>query len=73
MKKEIVIEGMDCEHCITRIKNALKSVKAIEDITVSLEEKIVLVASSKEIPDSVLREAIENDEAGYDVVCVRAV
>lgn len=73
MQKEIIIEGLDCEYCILRIKNALNRMAPIDQINVNLQEKKALLTLSQEIPDSILREAIENDEAGYDVVSIRTV
>lgn len=73
MKREIVIEGLDCEHCIKRVENALSELKGVGQVTVILEEKKALVELVEAVPDSELREAIEKDEAGYDVVSIRAI
>lgn len=73
MKKEIIIEGLDCEHCVTRIKSVLRRVGGIEEVTVNPHKKVAQVTARQDIPDSVLREAIENDEAGYDVVEIRVL
>lgn len=69
MKKEILIEGMSCGHCVKRVENALNELEGTEKVTVQLEEKKAVLETGKDIPDSVLREAI--DEAGYDVISIK--
>lgn len=71
MKKEIMIEGMSCGHCVKRVENALKQLEGVERVVVILEECKAVVESDKEIDDSVLRDAI--DDAGYDVTAIETV
>lgn len=71
MKKEIKIEGMSCGHCVKRVENALKDLDGVVQVAVSLEENKAVVELSLDIPDAVLREAV--DDAGYDVVSIVAL
>lgn len=34
----VEVRGMDCNHCVTKIKNALESIKGVEGVDVSLEK-----------------------------------
>ncbi|MFA7101185.1 MAG: heavy metal translocating P-type ATPase [Bacilli bacterium] len=61
MKKELVIEGMKCEHCAAHVKEALESLAGVENVIVSLEKKEVTLITS--VKDDVLIQAIK--KAGY--------
>ena len=63
MKKEIVIEGMMCQHCVKSAAKALEAVEGVTGVTVSLEEKQAVVEGTA--PDEALRAAIA--DAGYEV------
>lgn len=65
MKKKIYIEGMTCEHCLNRVKNALSEMDNIKEVQVNLAEGFALIESDREIVNSALTDTI--DEAGYDV------
>lgn len=68
MKKEIIVTGMSCGHCINRVEGALKPLTGVTSVEVQLKEGKVLIGLSQDISDEVLKEAI--DEAGYDVVAI---
>lgn len=68
MKKEIIVTGMSCGHCINRVEGALKPLAGVTSVEVQLKEGKVLIGLSQDISDEVLKEAI--DEAGYDVVAI---
>lgn len=60
MKKvELTIEGMKCEGCVHRIKNALSTMKGIASYTISLEEKRLVLSLKKE---KILEEVIKKME-----------
>lgn len=71
MKKEILIEGMSCGHCVKRVENALDVLIGVVQVTVILEENKAVIELNQDISDSILREAI--DEAGYDVVSIQTI
>lgn len=66
MKKELMIEGMSCKHCVAHVEEALKEIGGVTSVTVSLEDKSAVIESSNEIAEETVREAIE--EAGYELV-----
>ena len=62
---ELNIEGMHCEGCVNRIKNALSTIKGIDSFNVSLEEKKLTISVKKE---KTIDEVIKKIEAlGFNV------
>ena len=61
------VEGMSCSHCVNAVTKALTALGGVSGVSVSLEEKTVIVDfdEDKVTLDSI-KEAIE--EEGYDVV-----
>ena len=59
MEKKLNIEGMKCEGCVNRIKNALSTVKGIDSFTISLEKKELILNVKKE---STIQKAIAKIE-----------
>lgn len=45
---ELNIEGMKCEGCVNRIKNALSTIKGIDSFDVSLKNKKLTLSVKKE-------------------------
>ena len=45
---ELNIEGMKCEGCVNRIKNALSTIKGINSFDISLEDKKLTLSLKKE-------------------------
>ena len=71
MKKKIYIEGMTCEHCLNRVKNALSEMDNVKEVQVNLAEGFALIESDREIVNSALTDTI--DEAGYDVTKIEDI
>ena len=65
MEKKLNIEGMKCEGCVNRIKNALSTVKGIESFTLSLEKKELIIKVKKESTIKKVIDKIEN--LGFEV------
>lgn len=65
MKKVLIIDGMMCDKCAARVKNALESVKGVKAEVILAEKKAVCeyenAIESKELTDAVYN-------AGYDVI-----
>lgn len=59
---KVRIEGMSCGHCSARVEKALRSLEGVEDVKVSLDEKMA------EIKGDVSLEDVKNviEETGYD-------
>ena len=66
MEIVIAVNGMMCEHCKSNVEKALKSVKGVKKVKVSLENKNVLVKyNEKKTNEILIKEAIV--EVGYEV------
>ncbi len=59
LKKTIKIEGMMCGHCEAAVKSALEALPEVLEADVSHESGTAVVTLSKNIEDSVLKEAVE--------------
>ena len=60
------IEGMSCQHCQRRVKQALESISGVQSAEVSLEQKTATVSHDENTAKQQLIEAVE--DAGYEVV-----
>lgn len=64
MKKTVMIEGMHCSHCSSRVEKALSSMGFT--VSVNLDEKKAVVESASDFSDDDIRNTIE--DLGFDVV-----
>ncbi|NLM37692.1 MAG: heavy-metal-associated domain-containing protein [Firmicutes bacterium] len=71
MTKEILIEGMSCEHCVRHVEAALGQMAGVRAVRVELARKRAIVEIEATVPDEQLKKAIE--ELGYDVKAIRNV
>jgi len=62
MNKEVLIEGMMCEHCKKHVEDALKGIGV--NVTVSLDQKKAVLKDTS-LDDEIIKKAIK--EAGYEV------
>jgi len=60
------VNGMVCNGCENRVKNALKNIKGIENVIADHESGMVTVISNEEIKESLIVETIEN--IGYEII-----
>lgn len=63
MEKEILIEGMHCNHCVESVKNALSKINGVSHVEVDLKKNIAVVDVDN-VKDEVLAEAI--DDIGFE-------
>lgn len=63
MEKEILIEGMYCEHCVEAVKNALGNINGVTHVEVDLKKNIAVV-DVENVKDEVLANAI--DSIGFE-------
>jgi copper ion binding protein len=70
MKKDILIEGMMCQHCVAHVEKALNGIAGVH-ADVSLEDKKARVTLSADVPDEALRQAVA--DAGYEVKSISPV
>lgn len=67
---EMTVNGLVCGFCAQGIEKTLRKNAATEDVVVSLENRLVAIATKPgtDIGDDVLRTALKN--AGYDVKAI---
>ena len=66
MKETIIkVEGMVCNGCENRVKNALKNIDGVETVVADHTTGIVTVTSKNEVEESAMKEKIEN--IGFEV------
>ncbi len=66
--RTIDIDGMTCEKCIFKVVRALEKIDGVTIAAASLEKQSAQAGLSKDVPDDVLREAI--NKAGYSAGAV---
>ncbi len=66
IKTTLTIEGMHCEHCANKVKEALENINNIKKVKVMLKEKQVIVFSTEKIKEQEVKEVIEN--LGYELI-----
>lgn len=62
MKKTMKIEGMMCGHCEARVKKCLEQLDGVESAAVSHESGTAEVTLTADVPDDVLRKAVEEQD-----------
>jgi len=64
---ELTVNGLVCAFCAQGIEKTLRKNPAVTDVVVSLEDKLVAIATKPglDIPDQDLRKALT--DSGYDV------
>ncbi len=67
-KKEIIIDGMKCKNCSSRIQNALNSLENVNAI-VNLKKKSAKVKFGQGVTDELLKSTVEG--CGYKVIEIR--
>ena len=66
MTATLHIMGMTCAHCANHVKEALLNIAGIKSVKVDLRKKTAVIKYNENIPESALREAV--DEAGYTLL-----
>ena len=68
-ERTLVIEGMKCMHCAMHTEEALKKVKGVKKVTVSLDDKTAVVLSNDKVTNEALVQAVE--DTGFKVVEIK--
>ncbi len=71
LKKELIIEGMSCGHCVKHVEDALKEIEEVQDVIVSSDRKKAIISLKGQTDEDKLKKAVE--EAGYTVIQVKTV
>jgi Cu+-exporting ATPase len=65
IKTIVCIDGMSCEHCTNKVKNALEKIENIKQVKVDLRKKQATILSEKSLDEKQLKEIIENLDYKY--------
>ena len=60
MKKIINITGMNCTHCVEKIKNTLYGLPQIDDVNISLEENKAEVVFNSDVKNKLIKNLIDS-------------
>ena len=67
MKETIlIVNGMMCGGCENRVKNAIKNIEGVENVTADHKTGKVVVISNNEVSKEIIKEILE--DIGYEVV-----
>ncbi len=69
MTKTMEIEGMMCGHCEASVKKALEAIEGVEEAKVSHEAGTAVVTLNTEVPDVILKKAVEDKD--YKVTSIQ--
>lgn len=69
MEKTMLIDGMMCMHCSSRVKKVLEELEGVETAMVSHEENKAVVTLNKDLADETLKKCVE--EQGYTVTEIK--
>lgn len=60
IKTIVKIEGMSCEHCANKVKDAFLSVNNVKSVKVNLSKKEAIILSSNKLDKDMIKHLIEN-------------
>lgn len=66
MKKIVLIEGMKCDGCVSKVTERFKSIDGVTDVSVNLQDKSAVIESHCEVSDSAIQDSLANEK--YKVV-----
>ena len=62
----LIVNGMMCGGCESRVKNAIKNIEGVENVTADHKTGKVIVISNNEVSEEIIKETLE--DIGYEVV-----
>ena len=63
---KLIVNGMMCGGCENRVKNAIKNIEGVENVTADHNTGKVIVISNNEVSEEIIKETLE--DIGYEVV-----
>ena len=63
---KLIVNGMMCGGCENRVKNAIKNIEGVENVTADHNTGKVIVISNNEVSGEIINETLE--DIGYEVV-----
>ena len=70
-RKIIGIDGMHCDHCASKVDQALESLSDVDSVRVDLKKKIAIVYYSGDVDSLLLQKTVE--DLGYVVTGIKEV
>ena len=65
-KTNLIVNGMMCGGCENRVKNAIKNIEGVENVTADHNTGKVIIVSNNEVSEEIIKETLE--DIGYEVV-----
>ena len=62
----LIVNGMMCGGCENRVKNAIKNIEGVKDVTADHNTGKVIVISNNEVSEEIIKETLE--DIGYEIV-----
>ena len=62
----LIVNGMMCGGCENRVKNAIKNIEGVENVTADHNTGKVIIISNNEVSEEIIKEKLE--DIGYEVV-----
>ena len=62
----LIVNGMMCGGCENRVKNAIKNIEGVENVTADHNTGKVIIVSNNEVSEEIIKETLE--DIGYEVV-----
>ena len=62
----LIVNGMMCGGCENRVKNAIKNIEGVENVTADHNTGKVIVISNNKVSEEIIKETLE--DIGYEVV-----
>ena len=54
----LIVNGMMCGGCESRVKNAIKNIEGVENVTADHKTGKVIVISNNEVSEEIIKEAL---------------
>ena len=61
----LIVNGMMCGGCENRVKNAIKNIEGVENVTADHNTGKVIIISNNEVSEKIIKETLE--DIGYEV------
>ena len=62
----LIVNGMMCGWCKNRVKNAIKNIEGVENVTADYNTGKVIVILNNEVSEEIIKETLE--DIGYEIV-----
>ena len=62
----LIVNGMMCGGCENRVKNDIKNIEGVENVTADHNTGKVIIISNNEVSEEIIKETLE--DIGYEVV-----